>query len=72
MYLSTLSEKVSRNIKRLRAIKGLTQVNLARASGISEIQMQRIEQCRGGTTIKTLEKIAKVLNEPPEAFFHII
>ena len=71
IILSTIGKDIALNIKRLRVEKGLTQTGLSKASGISKIQIQRIEQCRGGTTVKSLEKIARVFNEHPEVLVRI-
>ena len=71
IVLSNIGKDIALNIKRLRAEKRLTQTDLSEASGISKIQIQRIEQCRGGTTVKSLEKIAQVFNELPEVLVRI-
>lgn len=62
-------------IVRARAEKGMTQSDLARASGVDQRVLSRIETGASVPSIKTLEKIARGLgkvltisfDEPPKA-----
>lgn len=55
------SDKVRRNIVRIRQEKGYTQERLAYESGISKGFLSEIESGKKSPTIRTLEKIAETL-----------
>ena len=60
---------VSRNLKRLRNLAGLTQKTVAENVGVSITFIANIEQGVRMPTIHMLGKIAKVLNAAEKDFF---
>lgn len=54
--------KIGQKLKALRQERGLTQVELAKKSGVSRAVIQLYEADKTNITISILEKIAKVLN----------
>lgn len=52
----------------VQVIKGISQVGLARELGISAVHMNCIEQKKERVSIKTLERIAKILGKDLEWF----
>lgn len=65
----SLKEVVQRQIRLLRAERGLTQEQLCERSGISLDAVNRIERGTRVPTIETLERLAKGLNVPVGQFF---
>ena len=53
---------VGENIKRLRTLKGITQKELGRLSGINEVQIRKYELGKQNPKYEKLEKIANGLN----------
>lgn len=64
-----LKEIVGETIFRLRESHGLTQLELAKAAGISEPTMIRIEKGRAATNLDIIERIAKQLGVAPATLF---
>lgn len=64
MYEINIYEQVSRNIKKYRKERGLTQAQLAEAVGVSHEFIRRIESKKGKKTFsfETVWNISKVLN----------
>ena len=62
------SEIVKRIIKE-RKRQGITQEELARASGVDRTHMGSIEQGRRNPTLTTIHKISKALKLPLEHLF---
>jgi len=60
---------VSGNIKRLRAMQGMSQIGLARAAGLTHNFINDIENCKKGISDKTLAKLSIVLNVEPHQLF---
>ena len=60
---------ISNNIKRLRAIQNISQLNLALNSGITHNFINDIENCKKGVSAKTLAKLSVALNVEPYQFF---
>jgi transcriptional regulator with XRE-family HTH domain len=56
--------KTGQAIKELRKKRKITQYSLAKKSGISQPYMCQIENDKRAAEVKTLKKIAKVLNVP--------
>ena len=54
-------KRLGKNIVRLRAKKGLRQIDLANELNIDDSSLRRIESGRTNPTIITLKKIADVL-----------
>lgn len=60
---------ISKNIKRLRSEKNLTQEKLAEMSGISLDYLGKIEVNINKPGLKTIFKLANALNVSPFEFF---
>lgn len=60
---------VSRNLRRLRVAKGLSQEVLAVDAGIDRTYVSKLERGRADPTVGMLEKLAKALSAPISAFF---
>lgn len=56
------------SIKRIRAERGLTLLQLANAIGTSAQQVSRLEKSERRLTQEWIEKLSAALNLPPEAF----
>lgn len=54
-------KKVGKRIKALRIEKNVTQIDLAKALGISQTNLSNIEQGRTGATLSNLFKIKEIL-----------
>lgn len=63
---------VGENIKRLRTLKGITQKELGRLSGINEVQIRKYELGKQNPKYETLEKIANGLNVKTEVLLHSV
>lgn len=61
----TISDRVSHNIRDLRALRGLSQEALAADAGVSRGYMGRIEQAKHSITLQKLEKISAALEVDP-------
>jgi len=66
-------DRIADKIKQARAehvrvVKGISQVGLAKELGISAVYMNYVEQKRKRISIKTLERIAKILDKDLEWF----
>lgn len=55
---------IGRNVKALRKDKGMTQEQLSLEIDMSAPHLRAIEHGRTNPTVKTLERIAKALDEP--------
>lgn len=64
--MSDESEKLGRNIKRIRAEKGITQGDIVRALGMPKSFVSSIENGRTNPTLATIAKLAKALDVPIE------
>jgi transcriptional regulator with XRE-family HTH domain len=58
-------KRLSKNLKRIRADTGLTQVAFARKLGISQASLNRLEQASQNVALKTIETICKRLKITP-------
>ena len=56
------SAKIAVQVMELRALRGMTQAQLATATGITQADISRIERGSGNPTEKTLDKIAEALD----------
>lgn len=63
-------KEIGLSIKKFRSIRKLTQSSLSEKVGLSLEQIQKIEQGRGSTKIKTLFFISKALEIKPEQLFN--
>jgi len=60
---------ISNNIKRLRSIQNISQLNLASNTGLTHNFINDIENCKKGVSAKTLAKLSVALNVEPYQFF---
>ena len=58
------TQKVGATIRKLRDEKGITQMELARATGMMRANVSRIEAAKHRPTLETMERIAKALKVP--------
>ena len=57
----TLEQRIGRRIKAIRVLRGITQKELADATGMSNQTISYIEQGKSDFRISTLKEIEKVL-----------
>ena len=55
------SEKLGRNLKRIRIKKGITQGDIVRALGVSRSFISNIENGKTNPTLATIAKLAKAV-----------
>jgi transcriptional regulator with XRE-family HTH domain len=60
---------LSRNLKRLRSAKNLSQLSLAVRAGLTHNFINDIENCRKWISPKTLAALSAVLDTDPHEFF---
>ena len=60
---------LARNIRIHRAIQEFSQIDLANASGTTQMTISKIEARTGNPTVKTLAKIAAALRVEVDALF---
>jgi len=60
---------VSGNIKRLRSLQNMSQLDLALSTGLTHNFINDIENCKKGISAKTLAKLSITLNAEPYQFF---
>ena len=60
---------ISSNLKRLRSLQNISQLNLAISAGLTHNFINDIENCKKGVSAKTLAKLSTVLNVEPYQFF---
>ena len=71
---NTIDEKyiyklISGNIKRMRSLQNVSQLNLALSTGLTHNFINDIENCKKGVSAKTLAKLSTALNVEPYQFF---
>ena len=65
----TLRETVARNLRRIRAEKGVSQEELADQADMNRNYVGMIERCENAATVDTLERFADALKVDPIEFF---
>ncbi len=60
---------VASNLRTVRKQQGMTQVELARASGVSQQTISQIEKQHVSATVDTLGRFAEAMEVPLESFF---
>jgi putative transcriptional regulator len=60
----TITMRFARNVRRLRAARGMTQAALAAKAGVSREYLARLEAARQDPTLRVAERIAKALGAP--------
>ena len=58
-------ENIGRNLRHYRTMNSLSQKQMAKALSMATISYSLIERGKTGTTLKTLYKIAKILDVSP-------
>ena len=64
-----IHQLISSNIKRLRSIHNISQLNLALNTGLTHNFINDIENCKKGVSAKTLAKLSVALSVEPYQFF---
>ncbi len=64
--MKKLTEKLGKNMTRIRNEKGLTQGDIHRETGLDRAYINRVESGQTNPTISNLEKIAKALGIKPD------
>jgi len=64
-----IHQLISTNIKRLRTLQNISQLNLALTSGLTQNFINDIENCKKGISAKSLAKLSIALNVEPYQFF---
>ena len=60
---------ISKNLRRLRSLQNISQLNLALSTGLTHNFINDIENCKKGISGKTLAKLANALGAKPHQFF---
>jgi len=60
---------ISSNVKRLRSLQNISQLNLAVITGLTHNFINDIENCKKGVSAKTLAKLSIALGVEPYQFF---
>jgi transcriptional regulator with XRE-family HTH domain len=58
------SAKFGKNLRRIRAEKGISQGDIVRALGMSRSFVSNIENGKGNPTLATIAKLAKAVGVP--------
>ena len=64
-----VNQLISINVKRLRTLQNISQLNLANATGLTHNFIHDIENCKKGVSAKTLAKLSVALEVEPYQFF---
>ncbi|MFC2013714.1 helix-turn-helix domain-containing protein [Chloroflexota bacterium] len=67
--VTTLRSDFGRRLRQIRRSKDLTQEQIAVVTGLSVEFISNIERGRNAPSFETIEKLAKVLETPIDAFF---
>lgn len=60
------AQRLGKNLKRIRAGKGISQGDIVKASGIDKAMISNIENGKTNPTLATIAKLAKALSVPIE------
>jgi transcriptional regulator with XRE-family HTH domain len=64
-----IHQLISANIKRLRILQNISQLNLAHSTGLTHNFINDIENCKKGISVRSLAKLSNALNVEPYQFF---
>ena len=70
--MENLEEKIGASIAAIRAIKGMSRINLAKEIGITHQQLAKNERGINRVSCSTLYKISRTLDVPIVTFFEDI
>ena len=65
-FMNKLTEKLGKNMERIRTEKGMTQGDIHRDTGLDRAYISRVESGLTNPTIFNLDKIAKALGVKPD------
>jgi len=60
---------ISSNVKRIRSLQNISQLNLALKTGLTHNFINDIENCKKGVSARTLAKLSTALDVEPYQFF---
>lgn len=60
-----LRAQVARNLRLWRALRGMRQIDLAEAVGVSQVAISKWERCEDLPSIDSLEKVAEAFGIHP-------
>jgi len=60
---------ISKNVKRLRTVFQMSQMDLAASTGLTHNFINDIENCKKGISAKTIAKLSVAFNVEPHQFF---
>ena len=64
--MEKISQKLGKNIRRIRELKGMSQGDICRVTGMDRGYISRVENGSKNPTIINLEKIANALGVKPD------
>jgi len=64
-----IHQLISKNIKRLRSLQNISQLNLAMKTDLTHNFINDIENCKKGVSARTLAKLSIALDVEPYQFF---
>lgn len=64
--MKELSKKLGKNIKKFRHLRGMSQGDICRKTGMDRAYVSRVESGLKNPTIGNLEKIAQALGVKPD------
>lgn len=67
--MGQLRQQFAKRLKELREQKGMTQEELAKASGLSVSFIRSIEQCVNAPSFESIEALTKALNLEAKELF---
>ncbi len=66
-----MDRQIGEQIQRIRKAKGISQVDLARASRLAQSFISSVESGRKSPTVRSLIKLAEALGVPPEKILEL-
>jgi transcriptional regulator with XRE-family HTH domain len=64
-----VNQLISVNVRRLRTLQNISQLNLSISTGLTHNFIHDIENCKKGVSAKTLAKLSVALKVEPYQFF---
>ncbi|NPV54795.1 MAG: helix-turn-helix transcriptional regulator [Firmicutes bacterium] len=66
-----MDRQIGEQIQRIRKAKGISQADLARASGLAQSFISSVESGQKSPTVRSLIKLAEALGVPPEKILEL-